>query len=39
MMIYRFKSAAMVANCERAASKSSTMEAVGTADIDGKPGG
>jgi hypothetical protein len=34
---YFFKSAAIVANCESAASKSSTMEFVGTDDIDGSP--
>jgi len=39
MMIYRFKSAAMVANCESAASKSSTMESAGADDMDGKPEG
>src|SRR5438552_1668476 len=36
---YFFKSAAIAANCERAASKSSTMEFTGVADMDGKPGG
>jgi hypothetical protein len=36
---YFFKSAAIVANCESAASKSSTMEAVGTTDIDASPQG
>jgi hypothetical protein len=34
---YFFKSAAIVANCESAASKSSTMEIAGAGDMDGKP--
>jgi hypothetical protein len=32
---YFFKSAAIVANCESAASKSSTMEIAGADDMDG----
>ena len=34
---YFFKSAAIVANCKSAASKSSTMEIAGAGDMDGKP--
>ena len=36
---YFFKSAAMVANCESAAWRSSTMEIAGADDMDGKPKG